>query len=192
MCRNYQEYKWKPCWSQITTLQKSVPELFSKMATLQAEDGVKRKTLQLQSCREFHGERSGRKIHLIPSPDDRDKPAPLRPKMGRRESERLYKGKNPSSWGTPPPTNLQPLEPHFCLPHGSHLHGGGLPWSHERRGLRGSTPPWCRRAAALPPALPSSSAPLVAHVRHLHRYLHHQHLILCSGLSSHTPLYRPM
>jgi hypothetical protein len=50
----------------------------------------------------------------------------LRPKIGRRESERLYKGRNPSSWGTPPPTNLQPPEPRFRLPHGSHLHGGGL------------------------------------------------------------------
>jgi hypothetical protein len=127
MCRNYQEYKWKPCWSQIGTFQKSVPELFSKMVMLRVEDSVKRKTLQLQSCREFHGERFGHKIHLILSPDDRDKPAPLQPKMGRRESERLYKGRNPSSWGTPPPTNLQPPEPRFRLSHGSHLHGGGLP-----------------------------------------------------------------
>jgi hypothetical protein len=116
MCRNYQEYKWKPCWSQIGTFQKSVPELFSKMVTLRVEDGVKRKTLQLQSCTEFHGERSGYKIYLIPSLNDRDKPTPLRPKMGRRESETLYKGRNPSSWGTPPPTNLQPPEPRFCLP----------------------------------------------------------------------------
>jgi hypothetical protein len=69
----------------------------------------------------------------------------LRHKMGRRESERLYKGRNPSSWGTPPPTNLQPPEPPFRLPHGSHLHGGGLPWSHEGRGLRCDAPPWCRR-----------------------------------------------
>jgi hypothetical protein len=50
----------------------------------------------------------------------------LRPKIGRRESERLYKGRNPSSWGTPPPTNLQPPEPRFSLPHGSHFHEGGL------------------------------------------------------------------
>jgi hypothetical protein len=94
MCRNYQEYKWKPCWSQIGTFQKSVPELFSKMVTLRVEDGIKRKTPQLQSCRKFHDEHSGHNIHLIPSPDGRDKPAPLRPKMGRRESERLYKGRN--------------------------------------------------------------------------------------------------
>jgi hypothetical protein len=97
MCRNYQEYKWKPCWSQIGTLQKSVSELFLKMVTLRVEDGVKRKTLQLQSCRKFHGKRSGYKIHLIPSPDGRDKPAPLRPKMGRRKSERLYKGRRENS-----------------------------------------------------------------------------------------------
>jgi hypothetical protein len=67
MCRNYQEYKWKPCWSQIGIFLKSVPELFSKMVTLQVKDGVKRKTLQLQSFREFHGERSGHNIRLIPS-----------------------------------------------------------------------------------------------------------------------------
>jgi hypothetical protein len=127
MCRNYQKYKWKPCCSQIGTFQKSVPELFLKMVMLRIEDGVKRKTIQLQSCREFYGERSGHKTHLISSPDGRDKPAPLRPKMGRQKSERLYKGRNPSSWETPPPMNLQPPEPHFCLSHGSHLHGGGLP-----------------------------------------------------------------
>jgi hypothetical protein len=108
MCRNYQEYKWKPCWSQIGTFQKSVPELFSKMVTLRVEDGVKRKTLQLQSCREFHGEHSG---HL----NNRENPAPLQPKMRRRESERLYKGRNPSSWGIPPPTNLPPPAPSLLL-----------------------------------------------------------------------------
>jgi hypothetical protein len=127
MCRNYQEYTWKPCWSQIRTFPKSVPELFSKMVMLRVKDSVKRKTFQLQSCREFHGKRSGHKIHLIPSPNGQVRPDLVRPKMERRESERLYKGRNPSSWGTPPPTNLQPPEPRFSLPHGSHLHGGGLP-----------------------------------------------------------------
>jgi hypothetical protein len=117
MYRNYQEYKWKPCWSKIGTFQKSMPELFSKMVTLRVEYCIKQKILQLQSCREFHVERSGNNIHLIPSPDGQDKPAPLRPKMGRRESKRLYKGGNPSSWETPPPTNLQPPEPGFRLPH---------------------------------------------------------------------------
>jgi hypothetical protein len=150
MYRNYQEYKWKPCWNQIGTFQKSVPELFSKMVTLWDEDDVKRKTLQLQSCREFHGKRSGHKIHLIPSPYGRVRPDLVRPKMGRRESERLYKGRNPNSWGTPPPMNLQPPEPCFRLPHGSHLHGGGLPWSHEGRGLREGAPPWCRRRGSPP------------------------------------------
>jgi hypothetical protein len=136
ICRNYQEYKWKPCWSQIGTFQKSMPELFWKMVTLRIEDGVKRKTLQLQSCREFQGKRSRYKIHLIPSPDGRDKPAPLWPKMGRRESKRLYKGRNLSSWETPPPMNLQPPEPRFHLPHGSHLHGEG---SHEAMKEGGDT-----------------------------------------------------
>jgi hypothetical protein len=195
MCRNYQEYKWKPCWSQIGTFQKSIPKLFSKMVTLQVEDGIKRKTPLLQSCREFHGIRSRHKIHLIPNPDGRDKPAPMRPKMGRRESERLYKRRNPSLWETSPPTNLQPPEPCFSLPHGSHLHGGGLPWSHEGRGLRGGAPPWCRRRGrSLPRPRPrrcchvAAARALAAPLHHLHRYLHH----ICSDSSSHTPLYRPM
>jgi hypothetical protein len=150
MCRKYQEYKWKPCWSQIGTFQKSLPELFLKMVTLWVEDGVKRKTLQLQSYREFHEKHSGHKIDLIPSPDGRVRPKLLRPKMGRQESERLYKGRNPSSWETPPPTNLQPPKTRFRLPHGSHLHGGGLPSSHEGRGLRSGAPPWCRRWGSPP------------------------------------------
>jgi hypothetical protein len=127
MYRNYQEYKWKPCWSQIGTFLKSVPELFSKMITLRVEDGVKRKTLQLQSCREFHAKHSGHKIRLIPSPDSRVRPDLVRPKMGRWKSEKLYKGRKPNSCETPPPTNLQTPEPRFRLPHGSHPHGGGLP-----------------------------------------------------------------
>jgi hypothetical protein len=123
MCRNYQEYKWKPCWSQIGTFLKSMPELFSKMITLRVVDGVKQKTLQLQSCREFHGKRSGHKIRMIPSTDSQVKPNLVRPKMGRRKSEKLYKERKPNSYETPPPTNLQRLEPRFRLPHGSHLRG---------------------------------------------------------------------
>jgi hypothetical protein len=127
MCKNYQEYKWKSCWSQIGTFLKSALELFSKIVTLRVEDGIKRKTLQLQSCREFHGKRFRYKIRLIPSTDGRVRPDLVRPKMGRRKSDKLYKGRKPNSWETPPPTNWQPLEPRFRLPHGSHLHGGGLP-----------------------------------------------------------------
>jgi hypothetical protein len=120
------------------------------MVTLRVEDGVKRKTLQLQSSREFHGKRSGHKIRLIQSPDGRVRPDLVRPKMERRKSEKLYKGRKPNSWETPPPTNLQPPEPRFRLPHGSHLHGGGLPWSHEGRGLRDGAPPWCRQWGSPP------------------------------------------
>jgi hypothetical protein len=116
ICRNYQEYKWKSCWSQIGTFQKSVPELFSKMVMLRVEDSVKRKTLQLQSCREFHGKHSRHKIRLILRPDGPVRHDLVWPKMGRWKSERLYKGRNPSSWETPPPTNLQPPEPRFRLP----------------------------------------------------------------------------
>jgi hypothetical protein len=74
----------------------------------------------------------------------------VRLKMGRQKSKKLYKGRKPNSWRTPPPTNLQPPEPHFRLPHGSHLHGGGLQWSHEERGLRGGASPWCRRRGRPP------------------------------------------
>jgi hypothetical protein len=74
MCRNYQEYKWKPCWTQIGTFLKSMSELFLKMVTLRVEDDVKRKTHQLQSCREFHGKRSEHKIRLILSPYGRVRP----------------------------------------------------------------------------------------------------------------------
>jgi hypothetical protein len=144
MCRNYQEYKWKPCWSQIGTFQKFVPELFSKMVTLRVEDYVKRKTLQLQSCRKFMANVLDIKFTWF-----RVQTAELGPNYcGPRWEDgnpRDYKGRNPSLWETPPPMNLQPPEPHFCLPHGSHLHGGGLPWSHEGRGLRGGAPPWYRR-----------------------------------------------
>jgi hypothetical protein len=188
MCRNYQEYKWKPCWSQIRTFQKSVPELFSKMVTLRVEDGVKRKTLLLLSCREFHGKRSGYKIHLIPSPNGRVRPDLLWPKMGRWESKRLYKGRNPSSWETPPPMNLQPSHV-FASPMDPISMGEG---SHEamKEGAKGQRTPMMPAAGeSLAPSLP---APLAAHLRHLHRYLHHQLLLLYSGSSSHTPLYRPM
>jgi hypothetical protein len=147
MCRNYQEYKWKLCWSQIGTFLKSVSELFSKMVTLRVKDGVKRKTLQLQSCREFHGKRSRYTIRLIPSPNDWVRPDLVRPKMGRRKSE---KERKPNSWEIPPPTNLQPPEPRFCLLHASHFHGGGLSWSHEGRGPRGGAPPWCRQRGSPP------------------------------------------
>jgi hypothetical protein len=97
---------------KIGTFQKSVPELFSKMVTLRVEDSVKRKTLLLQSCREFHGKHSGHKIHLIPSPDGRVRPGLVRSKMGRWEIERLYKGRNPTCGGH--------LHPRICS-HQSHV-----------------------------------------------------------------------
>ena len=150
MCSNYQKYKRKPCWSRIGTFLKSIWKLFLKIVTLRVEDGVKRKSRRRQSCRKFSAERSRHKIRLIPSPDGRDKPDLLQPYMGWRESEKLYKGRKPNSWRTPHTTNLQPPKPRFCLPHGSHLHGGGLPRSHEGRGLRGGAPPWIRRRRRSP------------------------------------------
>jgi hypothetical protein len=188
MCSNYQEYKWKPCWSQIGTFQKCVPELFLKMVTLWVEEGIKRKTLQLQSCREFHDKRSGHKIHLIASPNGRVRPNLLHPKMGRRESERLYKGRNPSSWETPPPMNLQPS--HVFASPMDPISMGEVSHEAMKEGAKGQRSPMIPAAReSLTPPLP---APLAAHLRHLYRYLHHQLLLLCSGSSSHTPLYHPM
>jgi hypothetical protein len=115
------------------------------MVMLQVEDGVKRKTPQLQSCWNFFEERSRHKIYLIPCPDDRDKPDPLNPRLGDGNPRSYIKGRNLTRGGTPPPTNCSRQKPRFCLSHGYHLHGGGLPRSHEGRGLRGGAPPWCRR-----------------------------------------------
>jgi hypothetical protein len=189
MCRNYQEYKWKPCWSQIGTFLKSVPELFSKMVTLRVEENIKRKTLQLQSCREFYGKRSGHKIRLILSPDGRVRPNLVRPKMEGWKSEKLYKGRKPNSWETPPPMNLQPPEPCFRLPHGSHLHWGGLPWSHEGRGPRGGAPPWCRRRGSLPRRRRLRPSLLISAI---FTAISITNSSWCSGSSSQTPLYHPM
>jgi hypothetical protein len=69
-----------------------VPKLFSKMVTLRVEDSVKRKTLQLQSCREFHGKHSEHKIHLIPSLDGRVRPELLRPRWGDGNPRDYIKG----------------------------------------------------------------------------------------------------
>jgi hypothetical protein len=156
MCRNYQEYKWKPRWSQIGTFQKSMLELFSKMVTLRVEDGIKQKTFQLQSCREFQGERYGHKIYLILSPNDWDKPAPLQPQMGRWESERLYKGRNSSSWDISTHEFAATRATFLPSPWIPSLWGRApmKPW---RKGLRGSAPPWCQRWGSPPrPSLPIS------------------------------------
>jgi hypothetical protein len=150
MCRNYQEYKRKPCWSRIGTFLKSVWKLFLKIGTYRTEDDVKRKNSSRESCREFSPNGSGHKIRPNPSPDGRDKPDLLQPYMGWRESEKLYKGRNLTREEHLIPTNFQPPKPRFCLPHGPHLHGGGLPRSHEGRGLRGGAPPWNRRRRRSP------------------------------------------
>jgi hypothetical protein len=157
------------------------------MVTLRVEDSVKRKTLQLQSCREFHGKHSGHKIHLIPSLDGRVRPDIVRPKMGRRESERLYKGRNPHGGH---------LHPRICS-HQSHVFTspwipcswGRAPMKPWRKGAKGRRSPMMPAAGESPVPPP---APLAAHLRHLHRYLHHQLLLLYSGSSSHTPLFCPM
>jgi hypothetical protein len=61
--------------------------------------------------------------------------------------------------------NCSCQKPCFCLPHGSHLHGGGLPRSHEGRGLRGGAPPCCWRQGGSSPRCcrhRRRSAPLAA------------------------------
>jgi hypothetical protein len=136
----------------------SVSKLFSKMATLRVENGFKRKTLLLQSCREFHGKRYGHKIRMITSPDGQVRPDLVRSKRGRRKSKKLYKGRKPNSWETPRPTNLQPPEPRFRLPHRSHLHGEGL---HEamKEGGQGAALPHDAGGGGVPRAGAAGRAP---------------------------------
>jgi hypothetical protein len=162
MCRNYEEYKWKPCWSQIGTFQKFVPELFSKIVTLQVEDGAKRKTLQLQSCRKFHGERSEHKIHLIPSPNGRDKPAPLRSKMGRRKSKRLYKGRNPSSVGDTSTHKFVATRATFSPPPWIPSPWGRAPMKPWSKGAKGRRFPMIPAAGKESPAPSPAPPPLPA------------------------------
>jgi hypothetical protein len=164
------------------------------MVTLRVEDGVKRKILQLQSCREFHGERFGHKTHLIPSTGGRDKPLHCGPRWGDGNPRDYIKG------GTL--ARGRHLHPRICS-HQSHVFASPMDLismgegSHEAmkegaKGRRSPMMPAAGESPALPPAPPPPSAPLSAHLRHLHRYLHHQLLLLCSGSSSHTSLYRPM
>jgi hypothetical protein len=128
--------------------------------------------------------------------------------MGRQKSEKLYKGRKPNSWGIPPPTNYSRQKPCFCLSHGSYLHGGGLPRSHEGRGLRGSAPPWNRRQGRSSPRcrLPAPLAALfiiftaisitnsflyavVQAPTHLCTILCKQHGVWCYKLSSYDLCY---
>ena len=151
ICRNYQEYKRKPCWSRIGTFLKSVWELFTKFASLTLEDDVKWRPGCYESCHNFPYEDFKPKISPIGVRTRPVGPFWWNPKRGWRKSEKIYKGRKPNSWRTPPPTNFSHQKPRFCLPHGSHLHGGGLPRSHEGGRLRGGAPPWCRRRGSSSP-----------------------------------------
>ena len=82
MCRNYQEYKWKPYWSQIGTFQKSVHKQFLEIVSLTLEEDVKWKIRLLQKCGEFYANNSGAKIWPNPSPYASEKPVFVEPRRG--------------------------------------------------------------------------------------------------------------
>ena len=159
MCRNYQEYKRKPCWSRIGTFLKSVWELFTKIASLTLEDDVIWRPGCYESCHNFPYEDFKPEISPIGVRTRPVGPFWWNPKRGWRKSEKIYKGRKPNSWRTPPPTNFSHQKPRFCLPHGSHLHGGGLPRSHEGGRLRGGAPQACRRRGKEFPAPPRCPSP---------------------------------
>ena len=69
MCRNYQEYKRKPCWSRIGTFQKSIHQQFLEIVSLTLENNVKWKTCLLQMCGKFYANNPGLKIQPNPSLD---------------------------------------------------------------------------------------------------------------------------
>ena len=194
MCRNYQEYKRKPCWCRIGTFLKSVWELFTKFASLTLEDYVKWRPGCYESCHNVPYEEFKPAISPIGVRMRPVGPFWWNPKRGWRKSEKIYKGRKPNSWRTPPPTNFSHQKPRFCLPHGSHLHGGGLPRSHKGGRLRGGAPSWCRRRGRSSPRRRRRRRPalLAAPLRRLHRHLHHQLFLVFSGSSTHKPLYRPM
>jgi hypothetical protein len=90
------------------------------------------------------------------------------------------------------------LHPRICS-HQSHVLASPWilsPWGRAsmkpwRKGAKGCAPPWCRRRGRSPPCRcchAAAARALAAPLHHLYRYLHH----ICSGSSSHTPLYRPM
>ena len=162
MCRNYQEYKRKPCWSRIGTFLKSVWELFTKIASLTLEDDIIWRPGCYENCHNFPYEDFKPEISPIGVRTRPVGPFWWNPKRGWRKSEKIYKGRKPNSWRTPPPTNFSHQKPRFCLPHGSHLHGGGLPRSHEGGRLRGGAPQACRRRGKEFPAPPAPPPPCAA------------------------------
>ena len=64
---------------------------------------------------------------------------------GWRKSGSLYKEENPNSWRAASTHEFPTSKSMFLPPHGSQIHLGGLPRSHEGRSLRGGAPPWCRQ-----------------------------------------------
>ena len=136
MCRNYQEYKRKPCWTRIRTFLKSAWELFIEIISLTPDDDVKWKSNVIHSCGKFYFHNPELNIWPNPSPDAPDMPVFVSPKTGWRKSESQYKGRNPRSWKPPRTTNFPPpRQPSW----------GGEPAQHHPHHQGWS---WPRRAAA--------------------------------------------
>ena len=166
MCRNYQEYKRKPCWSRIGTFLKSVWELFTKIASLTLEDDVIWRPGCYESCHNFPYEDFKPEISPIGVRTRPVGPFWWNPKRGWRKSESLYKEENPRSWEAAKTTNFPPPR---------QPSGGGEPPPHHPH--HQGQPPRAATAAVgccgSPP--PLRAAPLHQPLHLLQRLLHRLH-----------------
>jgi hypothetical protein len=94
MCRNYKEYKRKPCWSQIGTFQKSVPERFSKMVTLRVEDASNGKLPNYKVVGNFTGNVRDIKFNWFQVRTAEINPIHCNPRLGDRNPRSYIKGGN--------------------------------------------------------------------------------------------------
>ena len=160
MCRNYQEYKRKTCWSRIGTLLKSVPELFSEFASLTLEDDVIWRPGCYKSCHNFPYEDFKPEISPIGVRTRPVDPFWWNPKRGWRKSEKIYKGRKPRSWPTPHTHKFPATKATFLPPPWIPSPWGRAPkkpWRREAKGRRspslpaaGKGVPRTAGAAALP------------------------------------------
>jgi hypothetical protein len=194
MCRNKQEYKRKSCWSQIGTFQKFVPELFSNMVTLRVEDGVKRKTPQLQSCWKFREERSRHKFNWFRIRTAEISPLHYNLRWGDENPRCYIKGGNLTRGGLLHPRITAAKSHVFASPMDPISMGEGSQEAMKEGGYGAALPykpATGKELPASPPPLPPPCASRCPPHR-LHRQLHHQILLVYSGSSSHTRLYRTM